>query len=672
MAGQPFSQALKQAKPWEELELSPIKAIELEAAQMPDVVSLAQGIPSFDTPARIKNYVKQKLDEGSCAKYSLSPGLPALRELISEHLRAEGMQYDPESEIIVTCGSIEAIAASLLALVPPGSEVLVTSPTYTSYNNAIRLAGATPRFVPLVEDLGFDLDPDLLARSFTRKTKAVLIAQPNNPTGTIFPRTTIQVLLQLAEQHGAIVISDEVYKEFVYAAEPVTSPAAFVAHRERTVRVCSFSKAYAMTGWRVGFVHCDRRLATRILRVHDALVTCAPVISQYAAMAALEHAETLVAPFREQFRARRERMIEQLDALPEIFDYQKPDAAYFVFPRVKDTVPLARDSRALAHALLHTARVAVVPGVAFGPTGEGHLRLCFARDLADIDLAFERMRRFFRLPASPPRSRQQPTTQASSSEASTKPSWRRRLATEVFSQLARFSLRRYRPVVIGIAGGRGKTVAKRVVFEALSPYLHVRTNPLSYNTEIGLPLAVLGIRLDTHEPRALAKSLLQALYRSLRPERSAVLVLEYGLRQPGDARRLLRIVEPDILVLTPTTGTTAYDDPSSNTLRDELTVLVQAAREKGAPIVACENDSFSSALGLPSTTHLVPSYSSNGPHGETTATVNGTEIPLRREFVGESELYALRAALVVAHLLHVPMEHIQRFAVGCERVEDPS
>ncbi len=663
MASQRFSQALTQVPPWDELELSAIKAIELEAAQMPDVVSLAQGIPSFDTPPPIKAYVKQKLEEGACAKYSLSPGLPALRELISEHLRAEGMQYDPESEIIVTCGSIEAIAASLLALVPEGSEVLLTSPTYTSYSNAIRLAGAIPKFVPLVEDLGFDLDPDLLARSFTRKTKAILLAQPNNPTGTIFPRATIELVLQLAAHHGAIVLSDEVYKEFVYTAEPVTSPAAFVAHRQRTVRVCSFSKAYAMTGWRVGFVHCDRPLAARILKVHDTLVTCAPVISQYAAMAALEHSEAIVAPFREQFRVRRERIIEHLDALPEVFDYQKPDAAYFVFPRVKDTIPFARDSRALAHALLYTARVAVVPGVAFGPTGEGHLRLCFARNIADIDLAFERMRRFFRLPASPLRPRHSLRTREKGSASGIRVNWRRRFAVKAFSQLARWSLKIHRPVVIGIAGGRGKTVVKRVLVEALSPYMRVRANPLSYNTEIGLPLAVLGVRLEIHQPHALLKSLLQALYRSVHPERSRVLVLEYGVRQAGDAHELLRVVAPDILVLTPTGGVT-YDGPSSATLRDELAALLQAARQKGTAVVACQDDPLCTSLDLPTATYLVSSSSGNAPNGETTVVIEGTEISLRREFVGESELYALRAALVVAHVLGVPLDAIERFAAG--------
>ncbi|GIW44096.1 MAG: hypothetical protein KatS3mg077_1378 [Candidatus Binatia bacterium] len=664
MTGTPSPHFFPSAAPWEDLELSPIKAIEIEAAALPDVVSLAQGIPSFDTPEPIKAFVRQKLEEGACAKYSLSPGLPALRELISEALRREGMHYDPESEIIVTCGSIEAITASLLALVPPGGEVLVTSPTYTSYCSAIRLARATPRFVPLVEDYGFDLDPDALARAFQRKTKAVLLAQPNNPTGTIFPRATIELLLALAEQHGAVVITDEVYKDFVYTAEPVTSPASFPEHRQRTVRVCSFSKSYAMTGWRIGFLHTDRRLAAKILKVHDTLVTCAPVISQYAAMAALEHSDSLVAPFREQFRIRRERIIQHLDSLSDIFDYQKPDASYFVFPRLKDTAPFARDSWALTRALLQSARVAVVPGVAFGPTGEGHLRLCFARDLSDIDLAFERLRRFFQvqgdrtsvsLPLAAPGVR--------SASASTR-AWRRRAAASVFAELARWSLRIHRPTIIGIAGGRGKTVAKRVFLEVLSPHFPTRANPLSYNTEIGLPLAVLGVQLDTQQVRTLVTGLVAALQRACRPIRSAVLVLEYGVRQPGDAERLLGVAAPDILVLTPTSGAGLYDNHHAGTLRNELSLLVRAAVAKGAPILACRDDPFCAGLQLPPTAQLLSGAAREQRGTVPTAVVAGQKIPLYREFVGDSELYALRAALSVAYLLGVSLEELRRFAAG--------
>ncbi|HVO26675.1 MAG TPA: aminotransferase class I/II-fold pyridoxal phosphate-dependent enzyme, partial [Candidatus Margulisiibacteriota bacterium] len=174
------------AEPRAGVELSPIKDIELRASRIPGVVSLAQGIPSFDTPLPIKRYIQQKIAEGVCAKYSVAPGLPELRELISETLVREGMQYDPDGEILVTCGAIEAITATLLATVGPGDDVLLASPTYASYLPAVRLTGAVPRFVALDEDANFDLDTDAIADAVTRRTRAILLCNPNNPTGTIF------------------------------------------------------------------------------------------------------------------------------------------------------------------------------------------------------------------------------------------------------------------------------------------------------------------------------------------------------------------------------------------------------------------------------------------------------------------------------------------------------
>ncbi|MGH7790497.1 MAG: pyridoxal phosphate-dependent aminotransferase, partial [Candidatus Binatia bacterium] len=377
------------------LSLSPIKDVELQASRLPGVVSLAQGIPSFDTPEPIKRFVAKKMAEGACARYSVSPGLPVLREAIAESLNREGMSYDPDGEILVTVGSIEAIAATLLATIDPGDEVLVVSPTYASYLPAIRLAGGVPRFVPLNEDANFDLDPDAIADAAGRRTRAILLCNPNNPTGTVFSRPQTLRMLEVAAAHDLLVITDEVYKDFVYGDQGIFSAAMHPAARERVVRVCSFSKAYGMTGWRVGFLHGTAERVTDILTVHDALVTCAPVASQYAALAALESGDQFIDEFRAEFRRRRDHVIERLDALPHVFDYQKPNASYFVFPRVKDTVRWARDSRRLAAALLEQARVALVPGVAFGPTGEAHLRFCYARPAADIDTAFDRLDDYF-------------------------------------------------------------------------------------------------------------------------------------------------------------------------------------------------------------------------------------------------------------------------------------
>ena len=229
--------------------------------------------------------------------------------------------------------------------------------------------------------------------------------------------------------------------------------------------------------------------------MHDALVTCAPVVSQYAAVAALQLGAPFVEQFRDEFRARRDRIIERLDRLPHVFDYQRPNASYFVFPRVKDTVPLARDSRRLATDILERAHVAVVPGVAFGPTGEAHLRLCYARTPEEIDAAFDRLEDYFggrtrRVPIDVPASVPLPAPQRR------RRSPVRQAGVRGLQMLARLYLKRRRPRVVAIAGTRGKTVMKRVLTELLSAHLHTRANPLSYNTEVGLPLAVLDV---THE-----------------------------------------------------------------------------------------------------------------------------------------------------------------------------
>lgn len=646
------------SRPWEDLVLSPIKAIELEAAALPDVISLAQGIPSFDTPQQIKEAVIERIRAGSCSRYSLSPGLPELRELIAETLRGEGMRYDPDSEVIVTCGSIEAVSASLIALVAPGSEVLLPSPCYTSYLSAIQVARATPKFFPLDEDAGFDLAPDRIAHAISPRTRAILMAQPNNPTGTVFSSAAIEALLALAEKHNLLVLSDEVYREFVYVDRPVVTPASLPHGRERIVRICSFSKAFAMTGWRVGFLHTDRSLAARILRVHDALVTCAPVASQYGALAALAHGEALIAPFREELRHRRQRLIEHLDSLPSIFDYQTPQASYFVFPRVKDTVALARDSRALAREILHRARVACVPGVAFGPTGEGHLRFCFARPIEDIDRAFERLHDFFsrfgKSSTSPLsfRSAKAPTV------VPARPSAGREVRTQTLRWLAWASLTVHRPFVIGIAGGRGKTVAKRSLTQLLATHFRVRSSPLSYNTELGVSLSILGISVHGMRPIV---ALLHCLARAAWPLRSDVLILEYGAAQPGDMNRLLRIIEPDIALVTPTTDQPGESAEVLRILIQELDTLGRRMRSRGKPLLAYDKDPGLRRLEAFAQAEWIGIDSLHREGSSFLIPVGDTIRPLRRDWAGTSELYAIAAGVRIAAILGVPQEKVVSF-----------
>ncbi len=374
--------------------------MELRASRIPGVVSLAQGVPSFDTPESIKRSAIEAIEKGKVAKYSLSPGTLEFRETIARHLEKENKFYDFENEIIATAGSIEAITATLLAILDPGDEVLIPDPTYTSYQSAIKVARGVPVFVPLDEKSRWSFDIEKFESLITPRTKAFLFCNPNNPTATVFSRNQLHALAQLAIKHNLYILSDEVYKDFIYESdEKIYSLAELRGIRDRLIYIFSFSKAYAMTGWRIAFLATHQNLAKRILAVHDALVTCAPVVSQFAAMGALEMAEEDVARFKEYFKKRRDLTCKRLDKLNNVFEYQKPDSAYFVFPRVKDEylkkMGAVGGSWQFTIELLEKAHVAVVPGVAFGPSGENHIRMCFGRSEGDINSAFDRMEKFF-------------------------------------------------------------------------------------------------------------------------------------------------------------------------------------------------------------------------------------------------------------------------------------
>jgi aspartate/methionine/tyrosine aminotransferase len=661
----------------EALQLSMIKEMELRAAQIPGIVSLAQGIPSFDTPEPIGRYVQEKIASGACSRYSLTPGLPKLREAIAEALVREGMRYDPENEIVVTCGSIEAISATLLALLQPGDEVLVPSPSYPSYVEAIRMAGGSPRFVPLVEEENFALDLDALERAVTRRTVAVLFCNPNNPTGTVYSRSQLERLVEVAERHDLMLLSDEVYKDFLYSDAEFFTPARIEAARGRVVRVFSFSKAYGMTGWRVGFLHSDRQNVAEILKVHDALVTCAPVVSQYAALAALELGDDTIREFRQEFLARRNLTLGQLDLLSHIFDYQKPNASYFVFPRVKDTVPLARDSRRLARDILERGHVALVPGIAFGPSGEAHLRISYSRRRDEIEEAFARLADYFHggnrkpIPAAAGDSARLPLA-AQPGAPSARPSWRpapraRLAAIAYLGWLARRYLARVHPRCIAIAGLQGKTVMKRWLREVLDPTLRVRANPRSYNTELGLPLAILDTPVDSSTLSGAVATLARATARGLFDARPLdVLILEMGLRHEGDARGLSAAVMPDVLVLTPLAPSFSNDLSFLGTVEREVTWLAREVSASGGTVILCGDDPRLVAAvdsGLPRL--RVYGRAQTRYEGNTLLLdVRGDRFAVGVDAVGDSALYALLAGVEVAKALGVDDSAIRLSLAG--------
>jgi hypothetical protein len=466
----------------------------------------------------------------------------------------------------------------------------------------------------------------------------------------------------------------------VFTKEPYFSPAQLHEQRDRVVRVFTFSKAYGMTGWRVGYVHSDERNMREILKVHDALVTCAPVVSQYGAVAALENGEASLSAFRSAFKERRDRTVQHLDMLSHVFDYQKPEGAYFVFPRVKDIVPYARDSRRLALHMLEQAKVALVPGLAFGPSGEAHLRINFGRELSDIDTAFERMQRYFRqqlpfagqklAPIAPPTSADASVSaEPSTSGRGMVRQFTLRLVTRYLQSAARLFLSRKQPLVIAIAGNRGKTVVKRLFGELLSPHYQVRTNPRSYNTEIGLPLAILNVELETTSPRKTVWALLRAAWTALvSQEKVEVLVLELGVRNRGDMRQLLRTVQPDIAVLTALSPGYQEDIEGIRIQQEEMRTLCQEAGAHCQFFVEDSDRLLNEAiqgLSLPFVPVGSAQWLENG-HGFKLRS-NKREYLVTRELIGESERIAAQAAVLLAERwTALTAEDIERFLKGEE------
>jgi hypothetical protein len=418
------------------------------------------------------------------------------------------------------------------------------------------------------------------------------------------------------------------------------------------VRVYTFSKAYGMTGWRVGYLHSDAANVREILKIHDALVTCAPVVSQYAAIAALEQGEPHIAEFRRAFKERRDRTVEHLDRLSHIFDYQRPEGAYFVFPRVKDTVRFARNSRQLTLDILEHAKVALVSGIAFGPSGESHLRINFGRELADIDLAFERLEEYFHVRSSVPASSSTTaiTTQPAEQQQPAPRHRFRHLAVPYLQTLARIFIRRTKPKIIAIAGSRGKTVIKRVLGELLEQRYRVRTNPRSYNTEIGLPLAVLNLEIDTRSTWTIVQTLARAAWSALfSPDKPEVLILELGVRQPGDMQELLKTIRPDITVLTNLTPSYSTDIAFLQTLQNEIRTLCHEVGSQCHFLVDGDDPLLKEVIPslpvLPVLLHR-EQWAGNG-HGQILRS-NNHSYHVTREVVGESERISLQAAVMLA------------------------
>ena len=360
------------------------------AATMEDVISLGIGEPDFVTPEPIVLAGIASLARGETG-YTSNSGLRELRVAISEHLHARyGLRYDPEDEVLVTVGVSEALYLALTAILNPGDEVIIPQPCFVAYAPEVTFAGGVPVIVPTVVEDAFQVTGREIAAAVTPRTKALLIGYPNNPTGAVMSRERLGEIAAVAREHDLLVISDEIYDRLVYGVEHICF-ATLPGMAERTVLLQGFSKAYAMTGWRVGYMAAPAALLGPMRKVHQYTIMSAPTPSQHAALAALREGEPYVQRMVAEYDRRRRLIVAGLNEIG--LHCFEPQGAFYAFPSV---VASGMDENEFAERLLQEERVAVVPGSAFGEAGRGFVRCSYATAYEKIEQALERMRRFLR------------------------------------------------------------------------------------------------------------------------------------------------------------------------------------------------------------------------------------------------------------------------------------
>jgi len=353
-----------------------------------DVKDLSIGEPDFDTPEHIKEAAKKALDEGY-THYTSNRGLSELRELIAEKIwRENRIEADPNSEILITHGASQGLFLAFLATINPGDEVLISDPYYPLYENVIAMAGGKPvRFI-LHEERNFEADPDEIEKLVTPRTKSIVLNSPNNPTGSVISRKSLESISEMTIKNNILVISDEVYEKFVYDGLQHHSIAALPEMKSRTITINAFSKTYAMTGWRIGYVAASPEIIEQMLKMHVYSGICANAFVQKAAIAALEGPQNCVNKMVSEFKERRDLIVRKLNKISGI-SCQLPKGAFYVFPNVS---ALGLPSEDIARFLVQEVGVIIVPGSAFGAHGEGHLRLSYAASRNNIETSMERVK----------------------------------------------------------------------------------------------------------------------------------------------------------------------------------------------------------------------------------------------------------------------------------------
>lgn len=358
------------------------------AAGMKDVISLGVGEPDFETPWQVRRAGITSLEKGRTF-YTSNWGLQQLRdEIAGLALRRYDLFYDPQDEILVTVGGSEAIDNALRALVSPGDEVLIPEPCFVCYTPLTMLTGGTPVPIQTVVEEGFKLTPERLRAAITPKTKALILPYPNNPTGAIMNRAELEAIADVLRDTNIVVISDEIYCMLTYQGEHV-SFAQIDGMRERTIVVDGFSKSYAMTGWRLGWAMGPREIMKQICKIHQFGIMCAPTTAQFAGIEAIRTGDDDIVHMRSQYDIRRRFLVSELRSMGlECFE---PHGAFYVFPSIKST---GLSSEEFCSRLLQEQHVAVVPGDAFGASGEGHVRISYSYSMNHLREACRRMRVF--------------------------------------------------------------------------------------------------------------------------------------------------------------------------------------------------------------------------------------------------------------------------------------
>ncbi len=379
----PISKTIQDIKP------SGIRKFFDIVSEMKDAISLGVGEPDFDTPWHIRDEGIYAFEKGKTF-YTSNSGLKDLRIEISNYIkRKQGIKYCPDGEILVTVGGSEAIDIGLRAMINEGDEVIIPQPSYVSYEPCAKLAGAKPVIIDLKAENEFRLTAEELENAITDKTKVLILPYPNNPTGAIMEKSDLEKIAKIIKEKDIFVLSDEIYSELTYSETPHVSIASLDGMRERTLLINGFSKAYAMTGWRLGYACGPKELLTQMTKIHQYCIMCAPTISQYAAVEALKNGDEDVKSMKMSYNQRRRFL---LNAFKEMgLECFEPFGAFYVFPCIKE---FGMTSEEFATKFLKEEKVAAVPGSAFGEGGEGFLRISYAYSIDNLKIAMERLKRF--------------------------------------------------------------------------------------------------------------------------------------------------------------------------------------------------------------------------------------------------------------------------------------